>query len=248
MRNGVLSLVIFSFTILLVCIHHQAEAQSKKGAIEAIQPADLKRDLFALADDHFRGRATGTLDELKASMWLAEEARKAGLEPAGDDGTFFQFFSLMRQRVSSHSTVQIGDRVFTLWKDVTVFEPTFAKVDAPIVFVTDPDAVTEEAVKDKVVALQFTAKGLTDPRKTIAWRYPSLVVRNWASKLAGKGVKGIIWVGDDLSEQAWPRFMQYQNRGTFRPEGFPPRQILKDIPMIWVRKEALDLVRMPNRQ
>lgn len=43
----------------------------KKAPIEAIKQADLKRDLFRLADDHFRGREAGTLDELKASVWLA---------------------------------------------------------------------------------------------------------------------------------------------------------------------------------
>jgi hypothetical protein len=250
MRKEVLSIFIFSFVVFgLVAISGEpVMAQAKKGPIEAIQQSDLKRDLFALADDHFRGRATGTLDELKASMWLAEEARKAGLEPAGDDGTFFQFFPLMRQRVSSQSTLQIGDRVFTLWKDVIVYEPTFAKVDAPIVFVNDPETVSEETVKGKVVALQFTARGLTDPRKTIAWRYPYLAIRNWAAKLAAKGVKAIVWVSDDLAEQAWPRYTQYQNRGTFRVEGGPPRQLLNGIPILWVRKEALDLVRVPNQK
>jgi len=132
---------------LMMCLTGLAPAQSKKNPIEAIRSADIKHDLFALAGDHFRGRATGTLDVLKASMWLAEEARKAGLEPAGDDGTFFPVFSLTRQRVSLHSTVQIGSRVCTLWKDVIVFEPIFPKVDAPIVFVTDPEAVTEEAFR-----------------------------------------------------------------------------------------------------
>src|SRR6476661_1285170 len=69
-------------------------------AIAAIRPSELKEDLVQLTDDHFRGREAGTLDELKASVWLAEKARKAGLTPAGDDGTFFQFFSLQRNRIS----------------------------------------------------------------------------------------------------------------------------------------------------
>src|ERR1041385_8415436 len=143
-------------------------AQTKKAPIDAIRQEDLKRDLFELADDHFRGREAGTLDELKASMWLAEEARKAGIEPAGDDGTYFQFFNLIRERVSNRSTVKIGDRAFTLWKDVIVYEPSFATVNAPVVFIDDPETVAEETIKGKVVALQFTAKGLTDPRKSIA--------------------------------------------------------------------------------
>src|SRR5690242_10449391 len=135
---------------------HITVAQTKKAPIDAIKQADLKRDLFRLADDHFRGREAGTLDELKASVWLAEEARKAGLEPAGDDSTYFQFFPLNRERVSDRSTIQIGDRSFNLWKDVIVYEPAFANVDAPVVFINDPDTVAEATIKGKVVALQFT--------------------------------------------------------------------------------------------
>ena len=61
-------------------------------AIAAIRPSELQADLFELTDDRFRGREAGTLDELRASMWLAEKARQAGLVPAGDDGTFFSVF------------------------------------------------------------------------------------------------------------------------------------------------------------
>ena len=58
------------------------------------------KDLYALADAHYNGRSAGTLDELKASMWLGEQYRAIGLKPAGDDGTYFQFFNMVRNRVS----------------------------------------------------------------------------------------------------------------------------------------------------
>jgi hypothetical protein len=60
--------------------------------LAAIREADLRRDMEALAGDAMRGREAGTLDELRASAWLAERARAAGLEPAGEDGTYFQFW------------------------------------------------------------------------------------------------------------------------------------------------------------
>jgi hypothetical protein len=240
----------YLLVILSLLNAYTGMCQTKKAPIDAIKQSDLKRDLFALADDHFRGREAGTVDELKASVWLAEEARKAGLEPAGDDGTYFQFFDLIRERVSDRSSVKIGERAFTLWKDVIVYEPSFATLDAPVVFIDDPETVAEETIKDKVVALQFTAKGLTDPRKSIAWRYSGFVVAAWARKLGAKGVKAIIFVSDDLAEQAWPRAAQYSNRGSYQIAGslFTNRRQLKDIPIIWVRKEALDLVRKPGQR
>src|SRR3954451_11417080 len=75
-----------------------------------IREADLKKDLFALAGDAMRGREGGTLDEMTASAWVAERAREAGLQPAGDNGTYFQFFPLERLRVSSSSTVAIDGK------------------------------------------------------------------------------------------------------------------------------------------
>lgn len=229
-------------SFISLCSFGRVNAQS------IIQQEEIKRDLFALADDHFRGREAGTLDELKASAWLAEQARKAGLEPAGDDGTYFQFYSLIRERVSDHSTVKIGNRTFSLWKDVIAFEPSFATVDAPVVFVSDPEKATEEMVKGKVVALQFTEQGLTDPRKDIPWRYVTLVVYRHAQKLAEKGAKAIVFVSDDRAEEAWARSTQSFVRGTYRIDGRPARQLLKGVPILWVRKEALDLLRTPDQR
>ena len=60
--------------------------------LELIRESDIRRDILALAGDAMRGREAGTIDELRASVWLAERGREAGMEPAGLDATFFQFF------------------------------------------------------------------------------------------------------------------------------------------------------------
>ena len=48
-------------------------------ALDAITADDIRRDLFTLAGDSMRGREAGTLDELRASAWIAERARAAGI-------------------------------------------------------------------------------------------------------------------------------------------------------------------------
>src|SRR4051812_9750069 len=80
-------------------VHGQAKAATPPrpsappaAALAAITEADLKRDMFAMAGDNFRGREAGTVDELRASMWVADRAREAGLLPAGDDGSYFQWW------------------------------------------------------------------------------------------------------------------------------------------------------------
>jgi hypothetical protein len=51
----------------------------------------------------------GTLDELKVSMWLANKAKRAGMKPAGDDGTF-SVFNLYRHQVTANTTFKIGNK------------------------------------------------------------------------------------------------------------------------------------------
>src|SRR5690349_22843395 len=91
--------------------------------LAAIREDDLRRDIFFLASDTMRGREAGTLDELRASMWVAKAAREAGLEPAGDDDTYFQFWPMRRTRLSDASTIAIGGRRLALWREVVVTAP-----------------------------------------------------------------------------------------------------------------------------
>src|SRR4026207_1506478 len=89
-------------------------AQRANDPINPITEADNKRDLFALAGDAMRGREGGTLDEMTASVWVAERAREAGLQPAGENGTYFQFFPLERFRVSAGSTLTLDGKALRL--------------------------------------------------------------------------------------------------------------------------------------
>ena len=82
--------------------------------------ADIKRDLYALAGDDMRGREAGTLDEMRASMWVAEEMRKIGLAPNGDMGSWFQWWNMRRTRISTtSSSVKLGGRTLALWTEIT---------------------------------------------------------------------------------------------------------------------------------
>src|SRR5687768_7554778 len=73
-----------------------ATAPATFPGLSAIRADELRRDLFTLASDSMHGRVGGSADELRASMWLADRAREVGMAPAGDDGTYFQFFPVGR--------------------------------------------------------------------------------------------------------------------------------------------------------
>ena len=71
--------------LILVIVATGASGARAADPIDRIREADLKADLFMLAGDGFRGREAGTLDELNASMWIADRCREIGLQPAGDN-------------------------------------------------------------------------------------------------------------------------------------------------------------------
>ena len=59
-----------------------------------VRAADVARDIAILAADSMEGRGTGTPGGDRAARWLAAEFARAGLEPAGDSGTFLQLVPL----------------------------------------------------------------------------------------------------------------------------------------------------------
>ena len=68
--------------LLLPAVELNAQAALKPpAAINSIRQADLDRDLHAMAGDAMRGREAGTIDEMRASVWVADEMRKIGLTP-----------------------------------------------------------------------------------------------------------------------------------------------------------------------
>ena len=118
--------VALALVIIAAPLGAQAPASSPKApvavpaAIAAIKEADLKRDLYVMAGPGMRGREAGTIDELRASAWLADQFRTIGVTPKGDDGTYFQWWNMRRTRISTvSSSVTLDGRALALWTEIT---------------------------------------------------------------------------------------------------------------------------------
>ena len=62
----------------------------------SIAAARIKEDVKNLSSDEFLGRGPGEPGDEKTTAYLADAFAKAGLEPAGENGTFFQDVPLVR--------------------------------------------------------------------------------------------------------------------------------------------------------
>src|SRR3954462_14187682 len=140
--------------VALIAVAAVTGSAARPDAIDKIREADLKADLFALAGDAMRGRESGTLDEMTASAWVAERAREAGLLPAGDNGTYFQFFPLERSRVSAGSTVTLDGKALRMGRDIVTDALVVANVDAPGT-VAAGDPIEGLALKDRVLVVRY---------------------------------------------------------------------------------------------
>jgi hypothetical protein len=206
--------------------------------IQRITEADLRGDLFALAGDATRGREGGTLDELSASAWLAERARAAGLEPAGDNGTYFQFFPLERFRVSSGSRVALAGHVLLMGTDVVPDNAVLANVAAPIVVAADasPEALGSLRLDGRALVVRF-APGADATGNAASLRGFATRVRRAAERAAA-----IVVLVPDAQQDQWARTAFRLTRGTYAldPEGTAePRVPAPGQPLIYVRETAL---------
>jgi hypothetical protein len=85
------AVVIAAAALIAACSGQQMQTAPGPGRTGPdITAADLKTRLYAYADDSMMGRETGTVGNMMATRYIEGEVRRLGLEPAGEDGTYFQ--------------------------------------------------------------------------------------------------------------------------------------------------------------
>jgi hypothetical protein len=224
---------------VLMCSILQAQ-EYKKPLVSAIKETDLKTDMYQMAADQFWGRESGTLDELKASVWLANKAAEAGMKPAGDNGTFFQFFYIYRHQVTTLTTLSIGANGLKLWSDYLIAEPVNAEINSEIVYADspEPEDLSKYNIAGKVVAINPTSKGILRNMTLFDRRYPGFIQKKYYDAAVAQSAKAIIFITDSVSERSWAEVLPQMTRGTYGIEGFRD-QITKNIPVIWIKKENI---------
>ncbi len=227
--------------VVVFCLSVGGSAQ-RTDAIDRIREADIKRDLFALAGDAMRGREAGTIDEMTASAWVAERAREAGLQPAGDNGTYFQFFPLERMRVSAGSAVTLGGAALKMGRDVLPDAVVAATIDASVVL-AQGDKLDGLDVKDRVLVVRYApekqAAQDAGPRTVAA-------VRTWLRgvqrAVTASAPAAIVAIVPDGEVNQWNRVAIGFPRGSYGldPDGAgSPLTPARGMPLLYVKESAL---------
>ncbi len=82
---------IHTLIALLLAGSFFIQAQTDADKVRAtISKNDIEAHIFFLASDELRGRATGSAEIDIAASYLANNLRRYGVKPAGDDGSYYQ--------------------------------------------------------------------------------------------------------------------------------------------------------------
>ncbi|QIL75297.1 M28 family peptidase [Hymenobacter sp. HDW8] len=252
MKHAILSRFLLSGSLLGLLLLNSGAATAQRSPFagdkrSAIKEEDLKRDLFAIGGDHFRGREGGTLDELKASVWIAEQARAIGLQPAGDDGTYFQFFHIQRTRLTKDSRLNIGTHQLTHGKDAMILAPGVATINAPLIFVGTGTAaeMANIDVKGKAVAILFSGT----PSADLSYRrFVGQTMRDKSVELVKAGAVAVVFVSDARAQNLYENWTTSYERGRYSLPGEVATKVVEQAPTVWLPAEALAWVRQPGQQ
>ena len=83
----------------------------------AITVRDLQIRLYAFAHDSMQGRQIGRIGNKKGTDYIAAEAKRLGLVPAGDNGTYFQVLPYHTKQFTNHSRLTIDGNPLAWEKD-----------------------------------------------------------------------------------------------------------------------------------
>ncbi len=227
------------FVTLTAC---QREAETSEPSISVPAPppvatapltADeqhIANDVNYLADDKLEGRETGTRGYDLAAEYAAKRFREIGLQPAGDNGTYFQNVPLLKAtREAEGATLAVkrnGREIALRYRDQFLpalnFNATEHAIEAPAVFVgqgvhapeLDQDDFAGLDVRGKIAVLFSGAPARFDNDRRAFYSSSREKLR----VLAERGAIGVVFVNtpEDEARAPWARGAENWQRSGMR--------------------------------
>ncbi|HET9426681.1 MAG TPA: M28 family peptidase [Gemmatimonadaceae bacterium] len=192
----------------------QTGAGASSSTSAAITAADLRQRVFIYADDSMKGRRAGTEGNMKATTYIANELRRIGVQPGGENGTYFQNVPMLHLTSSRTKPIIVDGRSFMPAKDyIGRTAKSFNNVQAIYGGVFgEASMIPPEAAVGKVVVLAVPKDDAGKPRWS-GTRQPSSSRYPRAHSVAIVGMDGMVpsdWIplmeegGDVLNDPANP--------------------------------------------
>lgn len=126
-------------------------SQIKSSNSDSESISRLKADLKFISDDLLEGRNASSTGEKIAARFLASELEKYNVKPYGDNGTYFQNFSVRTRRLKGSPSVTL--------KDLSGRDPE-TLIPGPD-YIIDDSKIFESKYLDKEAEIVFAGYGIT---------------------------------------------------------------------------------------
>ncbi|MCA9084405.1 MAG: M28 family peptidase [Planctomycetaceae bacterium] len=223
-------------------------------------PADAVRHVEYLCRPQLEGRLTGTRGEKLATSYVALTMETLGLEPAGDDGTWFQSFEFTSGvSAGDGNSLKVGDTVLEMdrdWRPV-VFSKTGEFMEADVVFAgygiqapaaegfDEYDSYVHLDVKDKwVICFRFMPEDIPAAQRQHLNNFSSL--RFKAMKARDLGARGLIVVSGPTSG-AKHQLVPLQFDGSLSGTSLAVLSVTDDIVADWLKRDGKDLAALQKK-
>ena len=226
MKKNILALfLLFTFAFQSAALA-QTATKAKSPALKAaenITATQLKDYLYFVASDEMEGRDTPSRGLDTTAKFIGMMLSRWGFKPAGDDGSFYQKISLLRESSDAENskltvagqTLKYGEDYFRLSgsSDNQIFAPLVYGGNGWFFKAKGIDALQNIDAKGKIVVLYSDAV----PNRTFATSFPKGVTqadlsgergKDWVDPLTyakQKGAVGVVIVASNDAQQNWER-------------------------------------------
>jgi hypothetical protein len=184
-----------------------------------VTQGDLLRHIRVLASDEFQGRAPGSEGERLTTAYIVRQFQARGLQPAGENGTWFQTLHLASRRPQTARVSWTGPQPGQLGPDdivVTGRDAHEVLADAPLIFAAHgarlPDRGIDQLagadVRGAVVLILYQGPQIEG--------FPPIAER--VRTVAAAGAAAVIVVVAVDASLPWDQIRNVVRRGALRPD------------------------------
>jgi Zn-dependent M28 family amino/carboxypeptidase len=216
-------------------------------------PELLQRHVMRLADPLFEGRGPGTAGLDSAAAYIADEMRRIGLTPGGEEGTYFQSLEVTTGvEVVEPGAIEVAGRRFAVGKDVQpIGFSTNGTLTAPVVFagygITAPqfdyDDYAGLDVRNKLVLVLTNEPGEMDSTSRFDGNVntPHAELRTKAINAREHGALGILAVNGPKHHTGEPLRKPSRDGAGYMTSGLLAAQISEPVAAALLKSAKTDL-------
>lgn len=223
-----------NFTLLLLMLFTFTFNQGLTAQIDRVNKTidrlEAESHLRFLTSDELKGRNTGTEELIIAGRYIAEQFRRSGLIPLGDEeGEYFQRVPLHSSVPPSSAIVSMMGKEYQNGVDLVMLTGSNVSFNAPFVYLEDLQDYGSADLKGKVVLTV-----LQDPRS-------SLINPNQMELLQQAGALGLVQIFGPGQRIPWRLILNYLNQERMGV-GAVDENEEPGIPHLWVSDTSTTLV------